>query len=332
MRNEQWLTSLDKMQAVILSAGRGKRLQPLTHERSKAMLPVLGKPITERVMEQVRGAGIAEFLLVCDPEDEEFQDYFTQRTEIDAIIRIIQQREPLGMAHALSCAAEAIEGDFILSACDNLTSSEFVSSMLAAWKRDPNLNALLAIMPVDPQRTRDVGIVEMDGPLVSRIIEKPQLSQAPSLIASLPLYIFSANVLDYLRDVQISDRGEYEIQDAIQMLIDDYGCVKGIPAKKRLTLTRPQDLISLNRHYLVSENPNQNLAVHIGPHTKINPPIFISEGTEIGSHCVLGPNVYVENDCLIEDHVYVTNSVVLKNAILTKGSRVVDQLVHAKRS
>lgn len=293
------------------------------------MLPILGKPITERVMEQLRAAGIAEFLLVCHPEDEEFQDYFSYRTDINARIRIVHQRERLGMAHALSCAAELIKGDFILSACDNLTSSEYISSMIAAWKFGPDLNALLAVMPVEPQRLNQVGIVEMDGHWVTRIIEKPDLSPAPSLISSLPLYIFSANVLGYLQQVHLSHRGEYEIQNAIQMLIDNCGFVKGLTANKRLTLTCPQDLISLNRHYFVSENPIQNFAAHLGPYTKINPPIFIGNGVNIGSHCVLGPNLYVEDDCRIGDHVFISNSVVLQDSILFEGARVVDQVVHA---
>ena len=320
------------MQAVILCAGKGKRLYPFTKKRSKAMLPILGKPITERVMEQMRAAGIVDFVLVCHPDDGKLQDYFTDRAEINVSIRFVHQRETLGMAHALKCAAEVVEGDFILSACDNLTSSGHIAKMMTEWKHDPDLNALLAIMPVEPQRLSQVGVVEMDGPWITRIIEKPGPSKAPSIISSLPLYVFSSKVLEYLTRIPLSERGEYEIQDAIQMLIDNRGFVKGIKTNKRLTLTHPEDLIAINRHYLASEGPVRNFAAHVGAQTELNPPIYIASGVKIGSYCMLGPNVYIGNDCRIGDRVLITNSVVLQNSILADSGHIVDQVVQANRS
>lgn len=320
------------MQAVILCAGKGKRLRPLTEKRSKAMLPVLGKPITERVMEEMRAAGIADFVLVCHPDDEKFQEYFTHRTEIDAAIRIVHQSASLGMAHALQCASGVVEGDFVLSSCDNLTSTSYIVKMMEDWKSDPDLNAVLAVMPVEPQRLGQVGVVEMDGPWVTRIIEKPGPSQAPSVISSLPLYVFSAKIMDYLDRIRLSKRGEYEIQDAIQMLIDNSGFVKGIMTDRRLTLTHPEDLIAINRHYLVRENPFQNFAAHVGANTQLKPPIFIGSGVDVGSDCILGPNVYIENDCRIGNRIHITNSVLLQDSLLTDGAHVVDQIVHASRS
>lgn len=296
------------------------------------MLPVLGKPITERVMEQMRSAGIVDFVLVCHPDDREFQDYFLQRTEIEASIRIVYQRDSLGMAHALQCAAEALQGDFILSACDNLTPTGHIAKMVAAWKNGAGLDALLAIMPVEPQRFGQVGVVEMEGAQVTRIIEKPGPGQAPSHISSLPLYVFSPDVLEYLSRVPLSERGEHEIQDAIQMLIDDSSQVKSIMTKKRLTLTFAEDLIAINRHYLASEKPFQNFAAYVGPYTELVPPIFIESGVNIGSSCMLGPNVYIENNCSIGNHVQVTDSIVLRNSILSDGAHIAGQVVDAYRS
>jgi NDP-sugar pyrophosphorylase family protein len=320
------------MQAVILCAGKGKRLYPVTEKRSKAMLPILGKPITERVMEQIRAAGIVDFVLVCHPGDEELQDYFGYQTEIDAAVQIVHQGDSLGTAHALQCATGVIKGDFLLSSCDNLTSAEYIARMIEDWKSSPELNALLATMPVERQRLSHVGVVELDGPWVTRIIEKPGPSQAPSLISSLPLYLFSTKVLHYLSRVQLSERGEYEIPDAIQMLVDNHGRVKAMMTNKRLTLTYPEDLIAINRYYLANESPFRNSAAHIGPHTQLDPPIFIGAGVSIGSHCILGPDVYIENDCHIGNRVHITDAVVLQNSRLADGARVVNQIVHANRS
>lgn len=240
------------MQAVILAAGRGTRLKSLTRDRSKAMLPVGGKPITERVLEQLAARDVDEFILVYNPRDAEFERHFSQMPGGGRGIRLVHQTEPLGTAHALSCAAPFIAGDFILSACDNLTSRAHIENMLSTWKSDPQLNGLLSIMPVEQERRSQVGFVVMEGPWIKRIIEKPPPLEAPSDVSSLPLYIFSPRILDHLPYVQLSERGEYEIPDAIQMLIDHDGNVKGIEVDHRLTLTNPQDLIEINQRFNVS--------------------------------------------------------------------------------
>ena len=112
------------MQGVILAAGRGKRLRPITLKRSKAMAPVLGKPIVERVMEDLAALGVDEFVVVASPDDQELAHHFEQASELQARVRIVHQPERLGMAHALNCAAPLIRGDFILSACDNLVATD----------------------------------------------------------------------------------------------------------------------------------------------------------------------------------------------------------------
>ena len=108
------------MQAVILAAGRGTRLYPITETRTKAMCPVAGKPIVERVMDTLVVNGISEFILVISPDDSEIIDYFENKSQIKASVRFVQQHEQLGMGHALLQAAPYIHDDFILSSCDNL--------------------------------------------------------------------------------------------------------------------------------------------------------------------------------------------------------------------
>ncbi len=316
------------MQGVILAAGRGDRLWPITRTRSKAMAPVLGKPIVERVMETLVANGVDKFLLVVSPDDGHITHYFRHQSAIPAQVDCAVQPERLGMAHALACAAPLIRGDFLLSACDNLVAAADVGRLLAAWRGSPRPNAVLALMPVEPEQVRQGGVVAMDGPWVTRIIEKPSPDQAPSNIYSLPLYCFSPRILDYLSEVPRSPRGEYELQDAIQMLIQREGHVCGLTIPHRLTLTSPQDLLTINVHYLAMGDDSIPLAPRtVGAGTRFVPPLCIEHDTDIGADCIIGPNAYVEHGCHIGDRVTIRDAVVLNGAAVPDGAIVQDQVV-----
>ena len=224
------------MQGIILAAGHGSRLQPITLTRSKAMVPILGKPIVERVMEHLLCNGVDDLILVVSPNDRHITRYFRRESRIEADVRFAYQPERLGMANALVGAAPLINDDFVLSACDNLISEEYVGQMLAAWNSEPRPNGILTLMPVEPERLGNVGIVELDGQWVRRIVEKPSPAEAPSNISSLPLYCFSRGFLDYLPRVPLSARGEYELQDAIQMLIDPLRLSAAVAAGDKVDL------------------------------------------------------------------------------------------------
>jgi len=98
------------MQAVILAAGKGSRLHPITTNRSKAMLPILGKPIVERVMEHLANNGIGDFILVVSPDDTQITRYFHRESQLDADVRFAYQPQRLGMADALRCASRELQG------------------------------------------------------------------------------------------------------------------------------------------------------------------------------------------------------------------------------
>ncbi len=316
------------MQAIILAAGKGSRLHPITTDRSKAMLPILGKPIVERVMEHLSENGVEDFILVVSQDDIHITRYFRHESQIEADVRFVYQPQRLGMADALRWALPLIHGDFILSACDNLTSKEHIARMLAIWQEEPRPNGVLTLMRVPPEQLSSTGVVTMHGSQVTQIVEKPAPGQAPSDIASLPLYIFSRAILDYLPEVSLSPRGEYELQDAIQMLIERQGGIRGLLVESRLTLTQPADLLNINRHYLVTGNNRPQLQPQtVGPDTRLITPLHIESGVVIGAGCTIGPNVYIERDCRIGDHANVHDAILLREAIVPEGAKIVDQVV-----
>ena len=321
------------MQGVILAAGKGSRLHPITLSRSKAMLPILGKPMVERVMELFLANGVDDFILVVSPEDRDITHYFQREATFPAEVRFVYQTERLGMAKALQCAAPLITEDFVLSACDNLVTAADVGRLMAFWHAKtgattPQPNAILTLMPVARERISSTGIVAMDGPWITRIVEKPTPEEAPSNISSLPLYVFSNRILAYLPDIAPSPRGEYELQDAIQMLIQREGRVGGVMVERRLTLTNAADLLALNCEYLMHGDGRPQLEPHtVGPDTQLITPLYIEQGTVIGTRCVIGPNVYIERDCRIGDGVALRDAVVLRGATVADGETVVDQVI-----
>jgi NDP-sugar pyrophosphorylase family protein len=315
------------MQGVILAAGKGSRLHPITLRRSKAMVPILGKPLVERVIEDLYANGVDDFVLVVSPDDRDIVRYFRRESTLDADVRFVYQVERLGMADALSRAAPLIEGDFMLSACDNLISAEYVGRMLAAWQAEPRPHAVLSLMPVPRERVSSTGVVELDGEWVTRIVEKPKPEEAPSNVSSLPLYCFCRDVLDLLPEVKPSARGEYELQDAIQMLIERQGKVRGVFVERRLTVTGPADLLNINRLYLLSGDDRPQLAPYtVGPNTRLITPLRIEAGVIIGADCTIGPNVYIERDCRIGTGAYIRDAVILRDVEVPAGSRIVDQV------
>ncbi|MFQ5611804.1 MAG: sugar phosphate nucleotidyltransferase [Anaerolineae bacterium] len=315
------------MQAVILAAGKGSRLHPITLNRSKAMVPILGKPMVARVIERLVQNGIREIVMVISKEDSEVGRYFRDQSGLDVDIQFVIQPERRGMADALSRAAPYIRDTFILSACDNLTPPEHVAQLLAAHQ-NAGATATLSLMKIDPSLAGRTGIVEMEDGYIRCIVEKPAPGEAPSNIASLPLYVFSPKLLAYLPEVKPSPRGEYELQDAIQMLIEGGGRVTGVLTKDRLQLTNAADLLALNRHYLTHGDDKPQLAPHtVGQHTHLITPLRIEEGTVIGPGCVIGPRVYIERNCRIGADALLKDAVVLRETTIEDGRQVVGEVV-----
>lgn len=340
------------VQGVILAAGRGSRLHPLTLKRSKAMIPILGKPMVARVLEQFSQCGIDDVIMVVSPDDLEIRRYFSaydgwrtgaresgrgesrggkdRKNSFPGNIRFVEQPERLGMANALALAAPLISGPFVLSACDNLIPVEHLDALLQAYAQG-NCAGVLSLMRVEPEMVERTGIVEMVGNRICRIVEKPRLEDAPSDISSLPLYVFDRRILELLPLVEPSARGEYELQDAIQKLIGEagpeIGAVTGVFTPERLQLTNAADLLALNLHYLATAQGVPKLSpAAVGEQTHLVAPLRIEDGTTIGPGCVIGPRVYIEGNCRIGANVHLQDVVVLRDSVIEAGSRIVGQV------
>lgn len=308
------------MQVVVLAAGLGTRLRPVTLNRSKAMVPVLGRPLVERVLQPWLAAGMREIVLVVGPEDREIRAHFGAGNDLGLTVRFVEQHERCGMAHALGIAAPHLHGDFGLTACDSLVSVEHVGELAAAHRGG---SAVLSLMDVAPEFVSRSAAVELEGIRVRRIVEKPGPGEAPSDTVSLPHYILPRRLLELLKGLEPSARGEVELQSAIQELVDIGGRVIGVRTQRRVQVSNPEDLRCLNLELLesgdrVAARPSRG----IGEGTVFHDPVCIEDGATVGSRCIIGPRVYLEAGCVVGDLAVVRDSVVLRDAWVADGCTV----------
>lgn len=314
------------MQAIILAAGKGTRLHPVTATRSKAMAPVVGKPIVARVIDTFVANKINDFILIISPTDKAIRTH-DFRLPTGSRIRYVEQTERLGMANALALATPYIHGPFILSACDNLVPTAHVGALISNHSTN-DAEATLSLMEVTRDRIASTGIVEMRDDKILRIVEKPAPEEAPSNISSLPLYAFSPKILSYLPHLTLSPRGEYELQDAIQRLINETGPLAGVFTPSRLQLTNVDDLLVLNRHYLAAQNRHDAAyPADLDPSIKIIEPVKIDEGCTLGTNCTIGPDVTIEAGARIGNNVRICDAIVLRGISIEDKQEIMGQVL-----
>lgn len=313
------------MQAVMLAAGMGTRLRPVTEHRSKAMVPVLGRPLVERALTPFVENGIHEIVFVISAEDHEIEVHFTENTSLDIRPRFVVQRERLGMAHALGLAAPLLYGQFVVSACDSLVSGSHVRQLL---NEADGADVVLSLLDVEPDVVSRSAAVELNGDRVRRIVEKPTVEEAPSHTVSLSHYIFGPRLMDLLPQIEASARGEYEVQDAIQGVIDAGGRVVGVRAAQRRQVSTPEDLLSLTRYLLSVETETRTVQPpRVGRGTSWIEPFCVEDGAEVGDNCTVGPEAYLESGCRVGFGAVIRRSVVLRSGRVGDGRVVEDQVV-----
>lgn len=310
------------MIGVILAAGRGSRMGGLTADRPKAMLPVAGKPIIARVVEQLAAADIFRIIIVVALDDAHVRPYFAAHPPENISLTFAVQPYAGGMAHALMQAAPHIDAPFAVTACDSLYPDGFYAA-LASAHRAQSAPATLSVMELPPEVIPRASSVEIFGGRVVRIVEKPALADAPSHIGSLALYAFNPVLLDYLAGVAVSARGEMELQDAIQQLMTDAGGLAFVQTPWRWELTIPADLLDVNVWWL-SRNP----ALHDSAVAGV-PPLVVDAEAAIAADVSLGPAVYVEAGARIGAGAAVRQSVVLRGGVVSAGETVENRLISA---
>lgn len=230
------------MKAIIPAAGLGTRLRPLTYTRPKPVLRVAGQPIIRHAIRTLQTAGITDIgVVVSDITREEIQHALRNVTGVE--ITLINQHEQLGLGHAVLTARKWVgDSDFCVYLGDNLF--EFGALPFVEHFRAERPAALIALVEVEDPTS--FGVAEMDGERITRLVEKPK--NPPSNMAVAGLYCFTPEIFSVLDGMPPSARGEYEITDGIQGLIERGANVVGQAVKGWWKDTgRPSDLLDANR-------------------------------------------------------------------------------------
>ena len=329
------------MKALILSGGQGTRLRPLTYSIAKQLVPVANKPILHFVIDDIINAGITDIGVIIAPETGEEIKKSIINVGFPAKFTFILQEKPLGLAHAVKVAKDYLEDDdFIMYLGDNLINSG-IKEFVEEYKENRYDATILLKEVQDPTR---FGVAVVDENFkVQKLIEKPK--EPPSNLALVGIYIFSSKIFSAIDRIKPSWRGELEITDAIQELINQGGMVKAHKITGWwLDTGKKDDLLEANR-VVLDDLIQRDIRGKIDEQTKINGRVVIEEGAEIENSIIRGPAVIgkntkvknsfigsytsIGNNCLVENSA-IEFSVILDHSEIIGVERLDESLIGRK--
>jgi len=317
---------MEDLKGLILSGGKGTRLRPITHTSAKQLVPVANKPVLFYGIEAMAAAGIREVGIIIAPETgDEIREAVGDGSRFGVDITYVPQAEPLGLAHAV-LTAEPFLGDspFVMYLGDNLLQGG-IEDLVAAF-RQSSPDALILLTPVpDPE---NYGVAELNGDSVVRLVEKPP--EPATDLALVGVYMFTPGIHEAARAIEPSGRGELEITDAIQHLVDAGRRVEPHVVRGWWKDTgRLDDMLEANRLILEAIEPRVEgelddasqvegrVVIEAGARLErvtVRGPAIIGAGARLRD-CYIGPYTAIAEDCVIE-------GAEVEHSILLAGSSV----------
>lgn len=303
------------MKALILSGGSGTRLRPITHTGAKQLVPVANKPILWYGIEAIVAAGIIDIGIIINPETgDEIRRKTGDGSRFGAQITYIVQDEPAGLAHAVK-VAQPFLGDtsFVMYLGDNLVQSD-LSGFINQFKAN-QLDALTLLKAVDNPSSFGVATIDAQG-RVLELVEKPEIP--PSNLALVGVYLFSCAVHEAIAQIQPSARGELEITDAIQKLIDLKKPVEAFSLEGWwLDTGKKDDLLEANQ-IVLDAFPNATIQGEVDDQSRLNGRVHIGQGSTVINSVIRGPVTIGENcrieNCFVGPYSSIADRVLLSNA------------------
>jgi glucose-1-phosphate thymidylyltransferase len=323
---------VEALKGLILSGGAGTRLRPITHTSAKQLVPVANKPVLFYGIEALVDAGITEIGVIIAPETgEEVKQAAGDGSAFGAKITYVEQEAPLGLAHALLTAEEFLgQSPFVMYLGDNLLRDGIVELVDVFRRNEPD--ALILLTPVDDPSS--YGVAELNGDRVVRLVEKPK--DPPSDLALVGVYMFTPAIFEAAHSIKPSDRGELEITDAIDVLIDSELRVEPHVVKGWWKDTgKLEDMLEANR--LVLEDIEQRIEGELDESSRVEGRVVIESGAKLERTVVRGPAIigsgtritdsYIGPYTAIDRDVVITGSEV-EHSIVLAGSSIRD--LHAR--
>jgi glucose-1-phosphate thymidylyltransferase len=318
---------MQELKGLILSGGRGTRLRPITHTSAKQLVPVANKPVLFYGIEAMAGAGIGEVGIIIAPETgDEIRSVVGDGSRFGVRISYIVQDEPAGLAHAV-LTAEQFLGDspFVMYLGDNLLQGG-IDELVAAFRRNQP-DALILLTPVpDPEH---YGVAELNGERVVRLQEKPR--EPATDLALVGVYMFTPGIHDAARAIEPSARGELEITDAIQHLVDEGRRVEPHVVRGWWKDTgRLEDMLEANR--LILDTIEARIDGELDD-SQVDGRVVVEAGARLQRSTVRGPAIvgagaqltdaYVGPYTAIGENCTISNAE-LEHSILLAGCRIAD--------
>jgi glucose-1-phosphate thymidylyltransferase len=328
------------MKGIILHGGHGERLRPLTHTGPKQLIPVANKPISQYVLEDLRNSGITDVAIVLgDVSPEKVKEYYGNGSKFDVKITYIHQDKPKGIADAVGLCRDFVGDDpFVVYLGDNLLKGG-IRAFTREFRESKCDGSILLCEVKNPQR---FGVAEFDkGGKLIRLIEKPR--EPPSNYALTGIYFFRPIVFEMIKKIKPSWRGELEITEAIQLLLDNRCNVgyKFVEGWWKDTGT-PEDILESNR--LILDNVEQRVEgivedvssvqgrVSIGENSVIKRgalvrgPGIIGTKTTIEEQAYIGPYTSIGNDVMIK-RGEIENSIIMDGCHIDIDDKITDSLI-----
>ncbi len=328
------------MKGVILHGGHGTRLRPLTHTGPKQLIPVANKPISQYVLEDVRDAGIEEIAIILgDLYPEKVREYYGDGSDFGVKITYIPQGEPRGIAQAVGLVKDFVGDDsFVVYLGDNILRGG-IARFVEKFSNGDYDSMILLTEVKEPQR---FGVAEFDGNgKLKRLVEKPKIP--PSNYALTGIYFFTPVIFEMIAQLKPSWRGEYEITDAIQMLIErGYNVGYDFVTGWWKDTGTPEDILEANR--LVLDEIEPEIKGVVEDDTCVQGRVFVDEGSVIKKGalvrgpCAIGKNTVIESGVYIGPYTSVGNNVTIKrgeiegcvimdDCVIDVNERIVDSLI-----
>lgn len=326
------------MKGLILSGGKGTRLYPLTYTSAKQLIPVANKPILFRVIEAIRDAGIEDIGIVVGDTRDEVQDAVGRGGRWDVNITYIYQEEPLGLAHCVKISRDFLGDDrFVMFLGDNVIQGG-ISPLIGEFAgSDWNSQIVLTRIPHPEQ----YGVAELDEQgRIRRLVEKPK--EPPSDLALVGIYMFDHHIHEAVESIRPSLRGELEITDAIQWLVDNGHAVHPyVHHGWWIDTGQPGDMLEAND--LVLEEMAYRVEGYVDRDSQVGRRVTVQRGAEVINSVVRGPSIIGENSRIVNSYIgpftsiyhdvivensEIEHSMVLENSRIENiGSRIQDSLI-----
>ncbi|PSQ27019.1 glucose-1-phosphate thymidylyltransferase [Halobacteriales archaeon QS_9_68_17] len=322
------------MKAVVLAAGEGQRLEPLTNLRPKPMVPIANQPLLEYVIDSVSDAGIDEILLVVGYKRERIQTYFGDGHRWGVDIEYAVQEKQLGTGHAVLQAEDHVDDEFLVLNGDRIITADLVEQLVEK-RRDTAETVMAATRADDPS---EYGVVTLDGDRVTGITEKPRATTAPSDIVNAGVYAFDQSVFDAIRDINPDPTGELALTAAIERHLDDEpvravryrGLWVDVSYLWDVTAVTAQVLDELDdpiQNGVADEGAQVADDVRTGSDTRVGANATVRRGSALGNNVTVGANAVLSNvvafdDATIGDGAVLNDCIVAENATVGPNTTV----------